>query len=465
MHAKPHIAPPSQRPAVGGGQHGLFDAQAGAGVEGAGDRTSFRGPAFMANRQLPVHRWVPWIAGYSKHFVADALGRFLVKPGVVLDPFAGVGTTLVEADLVGHEAVGFEINPYAAFASRTKLKAHRVAPDALRESALALRAFTEQAHLDGTRSKRDPPPGFRTRAPFYSPKVQRRVLSALDFIDTLKGREADVFRLAFAATMVDYSNYSYEPSLGRKAAVGRPDVEDFPVADALVAKVLEMAEDARWFRIARAKRRRRDARIIEKSFLAAYRDLPAASVDLIVTSPPYLNNYHYNRNTRPHLYWLGFCQSPADLKRLEHLNFGTYWQNARDRDRVALDPAAAAPEIEEALEAVRQQNPERGIYGGQGWANYAALYFNDCAKFARAAKWCLAPGATALVVIGNSILQGVHIPTDRFLATIAERCGLQAVGIDTPRDTRVGSSIVNSSVRLGNGGSKRLYESIVALRR
>ncbi len=271
--------------------------------------------------------------------------------------------------------------------------------------------------------------------------------------------------MAFAATMVDYSNYSYEPSLGRKAAVGRPDVDDFPVADALIAKVRDMAEDARWYWDARAKRRRKDARIIEKSFFAAYRDLPAASVDLLVTSPPYLNNYHYNRNTRPHLYWLGFCQSPADLKRLENLNFGTYWQNARDRDRVALEPAAAAQEIQNALEEVREQNPDKGIYGGQGWANYAALYFNDCAKFARAAKWCLAPGAMALVVIGNSILQGVHIPTDRFLAAIAERCGLEAVAIHTPRDARVGSSIVNSSVRAGTGGSRCLYESIVELRR
>ena len=53
-------------------------------------------------------------------------------------------------------------------------------------------------------------------------------------------------------------------------------------------------------------------------------------MDLLVTSPPYLNNYHYNRNTRPHLYWLGFCSSPGDMKHLEEHNFGTYWQNARD---------------------------------------------------------------------------------------------------------------------------------------
>ena len=54
-------------------------------------RETFRDPAFMANREAPVHRWVPWIAGFSLQFVQDALARYLRGPGVVLDPFAGVG--------------------------------------------------------------------------------------------------------------------------------------------------------------------------------------------------------------------------------------------------------------------------------------------------------------------------------------------------------------------------------------
>ena len=178
------------------------------------------------------------------------------------------------------------------------------------------------------------------------------------------------------------------------------------------------------------------------------------------TSPPYLNNYHYNRNTRPHLFWLGFCETPHDLKRLESLNFGTYWQNARELGLVELDQRVNDGEIAGAIAEVRGKNPEKGIYGGNGWANYAARYFNDCGRFIAGAKWCLRPGGTALVVLGNSILQGVPIPTDRFLAVIAERQGLQAVAIHTPRDTRVGSSIVNSRVP----GSGRLYESVVELR-
>ena len=83
-------------------------------------RGAFRDPAFMANRETPVHRWVPWIAGFSRQFVQDALARHLPASGagVVLDPFAGVGTTLIEADLAGHDAVGFEINPLRCLSPR-----------------------------------------------------------------------------------------------------------------------------------------------------------------------------------------------------------------------------------------------------------------------------------------------------------------------------------------------------------
>ena len=427
--------------------------------------SEFRDPAFSANRDAPVHRWVPWIAGYSKHFVEDALTRFLDGHGVVLDPFAGVGTTLVEADLVGHEAVGFEINPYAAFAAQTKLAAHKLCPDRLREASREFAAFMEDAQRFNARPRSAPPSAFRTRAPFYSPKVQRKVLLTLDFISAQDSHIADMFRLAFAASMVEFSNYSYEPSLGRRAAVGRPEVDDYSVVETLCASLEHMAEDASWFRQERTSVPVRTGRVIEQSFLESYRMIEQGSVDLLITSPPYLNNYHYNRNTRPHLYWLGFCRSPRELKRLEHLNFGTYWQNARDGERIELNSSIDVPEICQTIDEIRRKNPQKGIYGGRGWANYAALYFNDCARFAAGASWCLRSGATALVVIGNSILQGVPVPTDRFLARIAETHGFNVVDIHVPRGARVGNSIVNSSVRAGSADGHRLYESIVELRR
>ena len=438
-----------------------MSAQNAAVVKGC----AFRDPAFMANRDVPVHRWVPWIAGYSKHFVEDAIARFTDSPSVVLDPFAGVGTTLVEADLAGHEAIGFEINPYAAFVAQAKLKAHLADPDHLRSTVDRFMAFMERGVRRRTKPQTIPPALFRTRTPFYSPKVEQKVLLAWDFIADREPRIADIYRLAFAATMVNYSNYSYEPSLGRKATVGRPDVDDYNVAEAMMSKVLQMADDSAWYRDTRDPRRRKDGRILKRSFFDGYSNLEAGSVDLLITSPPYLNNYHYNRNTRPQLYWLGFCSSPSDIKCLEELNFGTYWQNARDQDHVELDPSIEDKTIRQTLAKVRRKNPDKGIYGGSGWANYAARYFNDCVRFVEGAAWCLRPGAPALVVIGNSILQGVPIPTDRFLAKIAESRGFEVTGIHVPRATRVGNSILNSSVRAGKTNGNALYEAIVELRR
>ena len=425
----------------------------------------FRDPAFMRNREAPIHRWVPWIAGYSKQFVEDAITGYTSGPSVVLDPFAGVGTTLVEADLAGHDAFGFEINPYAAFAAKTKLQAHQVDRQGLLDSAEHFVDFMTLGVQRGDSPVTQAPAAFRTRAPFYSPKVERKVLLALDFIASCPPLIADIYRLAFAATMVEYSNYSYEPSLGRKVTVGRPEVHDCDVAETIRCKVLQMADDSAWYQNARGKRSPRHGKIFNRSFFSGYAEIKERSVDLLITSPPYLNNYHYNRNTRPHLYWLGFCSSPSEMKQLEELNFGTYWQNARDQARVDLDPCITDETIRETLSSLRERNPDKGQYGGNGWANYAARYFNDCVRFAQGAAWCLRPGATALVVIGNSILQGVPIPTDRFLATIAESHGFDLVAIHVPRNTRIGNSILNSSVRAGKTDGCSLYESVVELRR
>ena len=428
--------------------------------------TAFRDPAFTANRTAPVHRWVPWIAGFSKDFIDDALSRYITGDGqTVLDPFAGVGTTLVEADLAGHRAIGFEINPYAAFAARLKLAAHRVSSAALRAAVDALDVHAFRVEPNGATPTASPPPRFRTRSPFYSPEVERKVLLLQDFVQRESDPEVtDMLRLAFASTMVEYSNYSYEPSLGRRKAAGRAPIDDYPVAKTVSDKLAQMAADVDWYRDSRRQIERPDACVREESFFDGYQQIERQSCDLLITSPPYANNYHYNRNTRPHMYWLELCDSPSDLKRLEAQNFGTYWQTARDLESVALDPSIRDVEILDTLSAIREQNTDRGVYGGPGWANYIATYLNDSVRFVSGMKWCLRSGATALVVIGNSIVQGVQVPTDRFLGTIASTHGMEVVDIHTPRATRVGNSIINSGVRAGRGKSARLYESVVEIK-
>ncbi len=451
----------------------------GQGDPGGGLRDS----SFERNKQSSVHRWVPWIAGFSSEVVVDAFRRYLPDPDrrdvTILEPFAGVGTTLVEGLLHGYNVVGFEINPYAALASRVKCTAFHLEPEDLKHHLIVFehRARQRTADVDSAFATGDPisdcrptpktppPPAFRSKVAFFSPAVERKVLHCLDVIGELPSAEMrELCLLAFGAVMVSLSNYSYEPSLGSRAAAGKPDVLNADVVGILAAKIRAMLDDLTTYRAQMSRHcPPPTARIIAASSLELADHLPPASADLVVTSPPYLNNYHYIRNTRPHLFWLNFVAVSGDLKRIEVANFGKYWQTVRDAPRPLLN--FALPELEVRLEAIAAMHPEKGIYGGGGWANYAIEYFNDCHRICRGLQYVLKPGAAAVFVLGNSITQGIELATDRYFGQIAELCGLSLEDIHMLREKRVGNSVVNSSVRNGLATKATLYETAVVVRK
>jgi len=150
-----------------------------------GVTSGFRDSAFSRNRELPIHRWVPWIAGFSSQFVDDCLAKYLnggnPQTTWVLDPFSGVGTTLVESYIHGFNVVGFEINPYAVLASGAKIQGHKIEPKELRAQIDTFKRFMEKHCTIGNGAPRShPPAGFSGRTELFSPAVERQVLFALD---------------------------------------------------------------------------------------------------------------------------------------------------------------------------------------------------------------------------------------------------------------------------------------------
>ena len=117
------------------------------------------------------------------------------------------------------------------------------------------------------------------------------------------------------------------------------------------------------------------------------------------------------------------------------------------------------------LARLRQTRTDKGPYGGPGWANYVAAYFNDCSRFCRVLKRALARRGVGVVVIGNSIIQGHEIKTDLVLADIARQNGFELVGVQQIRTKRVGASITKSAVRRGERNQATLYESAVIVRK
>ncbi len=265
--------------------------------------------------------------------------------------------------------------------------------------------------------------------------------------------------------MVAFSNYSYEPSLASRPGSGKSLIENASVAAPVCRKLEEMLTDIEWarqtFGYAWLSARRE---VVEASYFD--RALPARSVSLVITSPPYMNNYHYVRNTRPQLYWLGLTKN-GGTSRLEQTSFGKFWQTVRQGQPVPL--AFRDEQIESLVAKVRARNPEKGYYGGSGWANYVATYMNDTDRFVRQLKRQLKPGGHAVVVVGNSIIQGIEFPVDKLLGEMAVRYGLKVSDIRIVRTKRTGNSIIDSAVRNGDSNGHRdktqLYDAAVILRR
>jgi hypothetical protein len=90
------------------------------------------------------------------------------------------------------------------------------------------------------------------------------------------------------------------------------EILDFPVMETIRSKLTEVVEDVVWLQ-SQPSKEQLDLSIINDTFFNYRNYLKPDSVDLIITSPPYLNNYHYNRNTCPQLYWLGYVEKPQDL--------------------------------------------------------------------------------------------------------------------------------------------------------
>jgi len=75
------------------------------------------------NRTEPVHSWFYYKEAFSKGLVMKVLDIFGAQEGsLVLDPFCGVGTTMLACKERGIDSVGFDVHPLSVFVSRVKLR-------------------------------------------------------------------------------------------------------------------------------------------------------------------------------------------------------------------------------------------------------------------------------------------------------------------------------------------------------
>lgn len=408
------------------------------------DQTSTREANGRANKLDPkdraFHDWYRFVLSFPPHLVRKYLQSFeLGNDAVVLDPFCGTGTTIVETKLSGKHAVGIEANPFAHFACSVKVD-WAIDPDLLlrqaHTAAEAARQVLANQGIDDNSPFRGSLEGHALRK--VDSEAAKLLLTnsisplplhkSLILLDHLKTHQADEYYrhelLALANALVfTISNLHFGPEVG----VGKPK-QDVPVIASWLSEIHKMVSDLRQV----SGNHYQDSQVYLADARKISGVIPPKSVDAVITSPPYPNEKDYTRTTRLESVLLGFISNKQQLRELkQHL----VRSNTRNVYKTDDDDrwVAEHPEIQRIADSIESRRVALGKTSGfeKLYGRVTKLYFGGMAHHLAELRAVLRPGAQLAYVVGDqaSYLR-VKIRTGELLGDIAQALGYEHVRTD-----------------------------------
>ena len=386
---------------------------------------------FKDSLSAPIHRWFTYPAGYSYKLVEAKCLHFSLGPGcLIADPFVGTGTTSLAAKSLGINSVGVEAHPFVHWVAQTKLEyEHDI--DLLKKEAVIIIDQAMDLLSDGC--------SVHARWPdlihkCFDDENLDRLYSLRSAVISLESERQDFFKLALTAALRDTTSagagWPYiAPSKFAERKIRRNAFAEFSKRCALMTK------DVATFTAFRSSH---DLVKGDGRRLAHYTG--EAMVDMVLTSPPYLNNYDYADRTRMETYFWGIYDSWADITAnvRDNLMMAATTQVRRiemaDIHRMLTvqsldaDVHAELQDVVARLGEIRQQKS-----GKKSYDMMAAGYFEDMSKVIVQVHKALKPGCSFILVLGDSAPYGVHVPTDEVIGRLAMGAGFSHYDIEVIR--------------------------------
>jgi len=389
---------------------------------------------FKSGEDKPIHRWFRLTPSFGPDLVNIILNEFNYNSNsIVLDPFAGAGTTLIECQLNNIKSYGFEIN---------SLDIDNLLE--LNDSINKCFSDYQKKYLNSDYQSLDiDVPTIHNIERWWRPDVLKDLLilkkAIINETNCLNDIYRDIFLLIVAGILVpDLTNVT----LGKLQLhfINR----DNDIID--VIKRYNQHFNVVISDLERIKKLNNDniGTIINIDSTIINEETIKDKIDFVITSPPYPNRYSYVWNTRPYLYFFDFFNTPKEAADLDKKTIGGTWGTATSiLAKGKIEPLNEVVDdyASEAVEKIREYD--------NLMANYVMKYFNLLTQQIIKMKPILCEDPKLAYVVGVSDIKGVRVSTDEILSNIFK--GLE-----------YNSKIVRFRKR--NSG-KDLYESIVFAQR
>ncbi len=369
---------------------------------------------FRGGESEPLHLWYPFLEGYSPQFVETIISHYAPRAKKILDPFSGTGTTPITVHKLGLEGYFCEVNPFLQYLTSVKILSYALEKSKREKVRGRLESLADElpALLENALPSRDLESAYSEtfgKSLFFDADTYSLVLRARIVLDKLAATEgfiADLATIAVLASLLPSSRLIRSGDIRYRSDKERTRQVTF--TDEVVRRLALMACDLGKLPdppLHRPTLICENAKKINK--------LPYLDIDLVITSPPYLNGTNYFRNTKIELW---FLRSLRSQKELADFRYRAVSAGINDITMGKVSDYIPEPLIE-IIKKVEETAYDVRI------PKMILSYFQDMELIFSGIRNHLAKGAVVAVDLGDSIYGGVHIPTDLLLVEILEKHG------------------------------------------
>lgn len=410
---------------------------------------------FDKNKSAFIHQWYPFVEGYSKEFITGILDELDYKPKCCLEPFVGSGTTPVELQQLGIKCISFEVSPFMHLLASVKLEKSY-------KTNLLEKHLSNVEEVLNTCKRNKPVLPF----PIAETLVEKEGLAKWAYYkDTFKGildikyaiskikdiRYKKLFTIALASILLDVSNVfrngkclSYKTDWQNGLKYSRRDVHNYflkrlnekirPDVEIMESMPVNSVDNKDFCHL----------QDVRKGIV----NVPANSIDLTITSPPYLNSRDYTDIYRLELWILDLITTYSDMLDLRKRTIISHVQCKLD-DFETINSALlrrTLKNITKNSDTIWNENIPRMIKGY--FRDMDFLFFNLRDK--------MMDNKMIYFNVANSAYCNVEVRVDEIVSEIAELNGFRVMEIRKARELK---SSAQQKEKVGS-----LQESVIVMR-